>query len=161
MRRVTRGHRWGKLSNNQETRWVGSRQLTWEHMAHRKLRQKPCAKQDTNTQLMRILISLVHTSHDSTKAHRQWNTQAACHTAQDITWMHAADKNTNCMHTTSHVDKRACGRANSRLHAHKTRQNMEHECPNPDTKPKLKTWVPGSEHHSQHKTRHERAHGFM
>ncbi len=59
---------------------MGSRQLTWEHMAHRKLRQKPCAhtkqkqkhmasktnhqpcaKQDTNTQLMRILISRVFT----------------------------------------------------------------------------------------------------
>ncbi len=25
------------------------------------------------------------------------NTQAACHTAQDITWMHAANKNINCV----------------------------------------------------------------
>ncbi len=35
----------------------------------------------------------------------------------------AADKNTKCVHTTRHMDRRAHGRANSRLHAHK-RQNM-------------------------------------
>ncbi len=62
----------------------------------------------------------------------QWKTQAACPTAQN----------------TTHVDRRAHGRANSRPHAHTTRQNMERECPNPDTKPKLKTWVPGSQHHA-------------
>ncbi len=38
----------------------------------------------------------VHTRQDNMKAHSQWNTWA-CHTAQDITWMHAADKNTNCV----------------------------------------------------------------
>ncbi len=37
-------HRWGKLTNNQEMRWVGSRQLTREHVAHSKLRQKPSAR---------------------------------------------------------------------------------------------------------------------
>ncbi len=71
----------------------------------------------------------VHTRHENMKAHSQWNTQAACHTAQDTTWMHAADKNTNCVHTTRHVDRRAHGRANSRPHAYTTRQNMERECP--------------------------------
>ncbi len=39
----------------------------------------------------------IHTRHDNMKAHSQWKTQAACHTAQDITWMHTADKNTNCV----------------------------------------------------------------
>ncbi len=83
----------------------------------------------------------VHTRHYNMKARSQWKTRAACHTAQDITWMHAVDKNTNCVqhHThTTHVDKRA----------RTMRQNMERECPNPDTKPKLKTWVPGSEHNA-------------
>ncbi len=96
------------------------------------------------------------------KARRQWKTQAACHTAQDITWMHVADKTwTACNHKT-HVDRRACGRAKSRLHTHTTRQNTERKWPNPDTKPKLKTWVPGSEHHAPIRNkarRRERAHG--
>ncbi len=82
-------------------------------------------------------------THESTQT---LNTQAACHTAQDITWMHAADKNTNCMQTTRHVDKRARGRANSRPHAHKTNRtwsasvqtptqnrNSRHECRDPNT----------------------------
>ncbi len=79
----------------------------------------------------------VHTKHDNMKACSQWNTQAACHTAQYITWMHAADKNTNY------------------VQQHKTRgqesaqpSEFERECLKPDTKPKLKTWVPGSEHHA-------------
>ncbi len=91
------------------------------------------------------------TSHvqNRTRTRSQWNTQAVCHTAQDITWMHAADKNTNCMqHHKTHVDRRLCGRANSRPHTHIMTQNTERECPNPDKKPKLKTWVPGSEHHA-------------
>ncbi len=56
--------------------------------------------------------------------------------------LHATPQNT------THVDRRACGRANSRPHAHTTRRNMERECPNPVTKPKLKTWVPGSKHYT-------------
>ncbi len=91
----------------------------------------------------------VHTRHDNMKAHSQWDTQAACHTAQDITLMHAADENTNCVqHHKTHMDRRACGRANSRPHTSTKRQNVECEWPNPDTKPKLKTWVPGSEHNA-------------
>ncbi len=83
------------------------------------------------------------------KASCEWKIQAACHTAQDITWMHAADKNMNCVqqHKT-HVDRRVRGWANPRPHTHSTRQNMERECPKPVTKPKLKTWVPRSEHHA-------------
>ncbi len=79
---------------------------------------------------MRILIShvFVHTRHDNM---HPMNTQAACHTAQDITLMHAADKNTNCVqHNKTH--RRTCGRANSRPHTHTMRQNMEHECLNPE-----------------------------
>ncbi len=82
---------------------------------------------------------------------------------EDMTWMHAADKNTNCVQTTRHVDRRAHGRANSRPHVHTTRQNMERECPNPYTNR-------NSRHESrhdpnttiQHETKHadERAHGL-
>ncbi len=132
----------------------GSRQLTWEHMAHRKLRQaicshktktqahgqqinhQPCAKQDTNTQLMRILISHVFTQDMTT-----WK-----HTANEKHKLRATPQNT------THVDRRARGWANSRPHTHTTRRNMERECPNTVTKLKLKTWVPGSKHHAP--TRH-------
>ncbi len=110
-----------------------------EHMAHRKLGQKPCAH---IKQKHKHMASKQFTSHVQNKTR-------TCHTAQDITWMHTADKNTNCVqHNKTHVDRRACGRANSRPHTHTKRQNVERECPNPDTKPKLKTWVPGSEHHA-------------
>ncbi len=91
----------------------------------------------------------VHTRHYNMKARSQWKTRAACHTAQDITWMHAADKNTNCVqhHThTTHVDKRARGRANSsRTLTQRDRtwsasvrtptrnRNSRHECRDPNT----------------------------
>ncbi len=99
----------------------------------------------------------VHTRHDDIKARSQWNTWAACHTAQDITWMHAADKNTDCVqhHThTTHVDKRARGRANSSrtltqwdrtwsasVRTPTRNRNSRHECRDPNTT-------------LQHKTRH-------
>ncbi len=96
-----------------------------------------------------LLNPPLHTRHDNMKARSQWNTQVACHTAQDITWMHAADKNQNYVqHYKTHVDSRARGRAKSRPHTHTTRQNTERESPNPGTKPKLKARVPGSEHHA-------------
>ncbi len=78
--RVMRESSWGKLINNQVTRWVGSRQIdesTWhteklgqeatcshktETQAHgQQTNHQPCAKQDMNTQLMRKLISHVFT----------------------------------------------------------------------------------------------------
>ncbi len=80
MRRVTRENSWGKLINKQVTRWVGSRQIdmrargtqktrteatcshTTKTQAHgQQTNHQPCAKQDANTQLMRILISHVFT----------------------------------------------------------------------------------------------------
>ncbi len=64
------------------------------------------------------------------KARSQWKTQAACNTTKH-TWTEA----------------RAAER-NSRPHTPTKRQNVEYKCPNPDMKPKLKTWVPGSEHHA-------------
>ncbi len=50
----------------------------------------------------------VHTRTWQHESMQQWNTQAACHTVQYITWMHTADKNTNCVqHNKTHVDRRA------------------------------------------------------
>ncbi len=53
------------------------------------------------------------------------------------TWQHESTQpmnNMNCVqHNETHVDRRACGRANSRPHTPTKRQNMECECPNPDT----------------------------
>ncbi len=52
------------------------------------------------------------------------NIQAACHTAQDITRMHAADRNTNCVqHNKTHVDKSVRCHANSRPRTHTMTEN--------------------------------------
>ncbi len=67
----------------------------------------------------------VHTRHDNMKARSQWKTRAACHTAQDITWMHAADKNTNCVqHHTQHTWTRE--RAAERTRAARSHNETEH-----------------------------------
>ncbi len=87
-------------------------------MTHRKRRQKPCAKQDTNMQPME----------KTHKPRSQWKTR------------------TCVPHHKTHMDRGARDRANSRPHTHTTRPNVERECLNPDTRPKLKTWVPGSVH---------------
>ncbi len=86
----------------------------------------------------------VHTRHDNMNAHSQWKTRTVCNNTR---WQekHAAEHKPCATQNTTHVDRRAHGRANSRPHAH-TRQNMEGECYNPDTK--LKTRVPGSEHYA-------------
>ncbi len=44
----------------------------------------------------------VHTRHDNMKSRSQWNTQAACHTAQDMTWMHASDQMWTACNNTKH-----------------------------------------------------------
>ncbi len=103
----------------------------------------------------------VHTRHDNMK-HTVHEIHKLRATAQDITWMHAADRNTNCVqHNKTHVDRRACGRGNSRPpHSHNDRKrsasvrtptrnrNSRHECRDPNTT-------------LQHETRYadERAHG--
>ncbi len=88
--RVMRESSWGKLINNQVTRWVGSRQIDMRARGTQKTRteatcshktetqahgqqtnHQPCAKQDMNTQLMRKLISHVFTRHDNMKARSQ------------------------------------------------------------------------------------------
>ncbi len=125
-------------------------------MAHRKLRQSHVLTQNKNTSTWPANKSpamcktghnhaanekthkpRVHTRHDNMKARSPWKTQAACHTAQHITWMHAADKTRTACNTTKHTWTEGY----SRPHTHTTRQNTERECPNPDTKPKLKTRV--------------------
>ncbi len=140
-----------------------------------KLRQKPCAHtKNTSTWPANKSPAMCKTGHEhaanektykpcSHKTWRsQWNTQAACHIAQDITWMHAADKNTNCVqHNKTHVDRRACGQKNSRPHTPTKRQNMERECPNPDTNRNSRHECRDPNTMLQHETRYanERAHG--
>ncbi len=104
----------------------------------------------------------VHTRHDNMKACSPWKTQAACHTAQDITWMHTADKTRTAFNNknTTHLDRRARGVAEwtrDRMLTKRDRTCLE--CPKPVTKPKLKTWVPGSVHlaTTQNKARTARA----
>ncbi len=104
------------------------------------------------------------------KACGQWKSQTASYTAQDITWNNAVIKTWTACNNTRKWEKHVAEHephatqnttqlmwtekrtwVNSRPHPHTTRQNMEHECPNPDTEPKLslnKTWVPGSERHA-------------
>ncbi len=70
----------------------------------------------------------VHTKHDNMKAHSQCKTQAAWHTAQDITWMHAADKNTNCVQ--KHKTRRQESARSSTLeaaHSHENRTRGEYQ----------------------------------
>ncbi len=103
MRRVTREDRWGKWTNKQVTRWVGSRQF--DMRAHGTQKTKAMCSHKSPAMCKtghehaaeKTHKSRVHTRHDNMKARSQWNTQAACHTAQDITLMHASDKNTNCV----------------------------------------------------------------
>ncbi len=57
-------------------------------------------------------------------------------------------KTRTACNNTKHVVRRVCDQANLRLHTHTTRHNMERECPNPVTKPKVKTWVLGFEQHA-------------
>ncbi len=135
MRRVTRESSWGKLINKQVTRWVGSRQIDMRAHGTPKTRTEAACSHKTKTQAHGQQTKSpamcktghehaaneknhkprVYTRHDNMKARSQWNTQAACHTAQDLTWLHAADRNTNCVqHNKTHVDRRACGRANWR-----------------------------------------------
>ncbi len=119
MKRVPRKDRWGKLTNNKVTGWVGSRKLTWEHMC--KTGHQHAANENTHK-------PCVHTRHDNKKAHSQWKTQA---------------KNTNCVqqHKSTHVDRSVSGRANSRPHTLTTRRvrtptrnwNSRHECWDPNT----------------------------
>ncbi len=68
---VTREDRWGKLTHNQVTRWVGSRQIDMRAHGTQKTRTEahgqqtnhhPCV--DTDTQLMRKIISHVFSLRD-------------------------------------------------------------------------------------------------
>ncbi len=115
MRRVTREDRWGKLTNNQVTRWVGSRQIDMRAHGTKKTKTKDMFSHKTKTQAHRQQNKSpamcktrhehaanekthkprVHTRHDSIKSRSQRNTQAMCHTAQDTTRMHPAENNTN------------------------------------------------------------------
>ncbi len=75
MRRVTREDRWSKLTNNQETRWVGSRQID----------MRTHGTQITKTKAMCLYKT-------KTQAHSQQNKYPAmCKTGHE----HAANENTH------------------------------------------------------------------
>ncbi len=139
MRRVTRERSWGKLINKKVTRWVGSGQIDMRAHGTQKTRteatcshktktqahgqetiHQPCAKQDTNTQLMRKLISHVFT--------------------QDMTtWKHAANEIQNPKH---HAPTRNKVRRRERAHCSITLENAHshenrtwRECQGSVTKP--------------------------
>ncbi len=143
--RVTRESSWGKLINKQVTRWVGSRQIDMRAHGTQKTRteatcshktktqahgqqtiHQPCAKQDTNTQLLRKLISHVSTQDMTTWMHATNELHKLRATQHKITWMHAANKNTNYVqHNKTHVDRRARSRANSRPRTHTMTESRE------------------------------------
>ncbi len=138
-----REDRWDKLTNNQVTRWVGSRQLTWEHMAHRKLKQSHVLTQkkiqahgqqnkspakDTNTQLMRIWILFKQNM---------------------TTWKHAANE-IHKLRATQHKTHGQESARPSKLETTRSHNKTEHgvRVSKPRHEPKLKIWVLGSEHHA-------------
>ncbi len=137
-----------RAQGTQKTKTEATCSHTTKTQAHgQQTNHQPCAKQDTNMQLMRKLISHVFT--------------------QDMTTLNHADNEKHKLHATQHKTKHECMQpiktrtaCNTTKHTwteehvslcehtHTMRQNVERECPNPDTKPKLKTWLPGSEHHA-------------
>ncbi len=122
--RVMRESSWGKLINNQVTRWVGSRQIDMRARGTQKTRteatcshktetqahgqqtnHQPCAKQDMNTQLMRKLISHVFTQDRNTstkynKCTQPIETRTACNTTKH-TWtrVRGAERTRDLAHT--------------------------------------------------------------
>ncbi len=121
--RVMRESSWGKLINNQVTRWVGSRQIDMRARGTQKTRteatcshktetqahgqqtnHQPCAKQDMNTQLMRKLISQC--------SHKTWQHEST----QPI------ETRTAC-NTTKHTWTRVCGAERTRDRAHTMTEN--------------------------------------
>ncbi len=139
--RVMRESSWGKLINNQVTRWVGSRQIDTRARGTQKTRteatcshktetqahgqqtnHQPCAKQDMNTQLMRKLISHVFTQDMTTWKHAA-NEYTSCvpHSTRYNKCTQPIETRTAC-NTTKHVDKSARCRANSRPRTHSDRK---------------------------------------
>ncbi len=175
--RVTRESSWGKLINKQVTRWVGSRQIDMRAHGTQKTRteatcshktqahgqqtiHQPCAKQDTNMQLLRKLISHVSTQDMTTWMHATNELHKLCATQHKITWMHAANKNTNCVqHNKTHVDRRARSRANSRPRTHTMTENRE-RVSEPRQETETQDMSAGSEHHAPTRNKvRRRAHG--
>ncbi len=96
-----------------------------KHMAS-KTNHQPCAKQDTNTQLMRILIRPVFTQDMTSWKQQPMKTQATCHTAQDITWINAADKNQTACNTTKHNTRGQKSVRPSELETPRSHNETEH-----------------------------------
>ncbi len=91
-----------------------------------KTNHQPCAKQDTNMQLMRKLIRPVFTQDMTTWKQQPMKTQATCHTAQDITWINAADKNQTACNTTKHNTRGQKSVRPSELETPRSHNETEH-----------------------------------
>ncbi len=172
MRRVMRLTQWGKLTNKKVTDGWGHDDDMRAH-GTQKLRQKPCAhtkqkhkhmasnkspamcktrhEHAANEKTHKPPCSHKTSQHESTEPNEKHKLRAHKH---NITWMHTADKTwTACktQHTTT------CGQFVER-----TRDHTLFECPNPDTKPKLKDMSAGirtPHFNTKQGTRRERAHG--
>ncbi len=135
-----------------------------------KLRQKPCAHtKNTSTWPANKSPAMCKTGHEHAanekthkpRSHKTWqheSTQPMKYTScvpHSTRHNMTARTNTNCVqHNKTHVDRRACGRANSRPHTPTKRQNMERKCPNPDTNrnSRHECWDPNTT--LQHQTRY-------
>ncbi len=148
MRRVTR---WGKLTNNQVTRWVGSRHDMRAHSTQKTRTEARCShkpKTQAHGQQQSPAMCKRHEHAANEETHK-----SRVHTRYD-NMKHTANKNTNCVqHHKAHMNKRPHGRANSRPHTHTMRQNVERECPNPVTKTKTMSARIRTPHYNT-KTRH-------
>ncbi len=91
------------------------------------------------------------------KARSQWKTQAAYHTAEDITWMHAADKNTIVCNNTKHNKREQKSARPSKLktaHSHNKTEHRarvsepHHETETQDMSAGIQT--PRSKHETRH-----------
>ncbi len=126
--RVTRESSWGKLINKQVTRWVWSRQIDMWARGTQKTRteatcshktktqahgqqtiHQPCAKQDTNMQLMRTHKPRVHTRHENTRAHSQWkNTSCVQHSTRYNKCMQPIETRTATQQNVSGYSRNPC-----------------------------------------------------
>ncbi len=95
---------------------------TIDMRAHRKLRQKTCAHtKQKHKHMARKTKSpaMCKTGHEHTaNENTQWQTQAAYHTEQDITWMHTANKNTNCIQQHSRTEESTWPNELETAHSH-------------------------------------------
>ncbi len=144
--RVMRESSWGKLINNQVTRWVGSRQIDMSARGTQKTRteatcshktetqahgqqtnHQPCAKQDMNTQQhnkTRVDKSARCRANSRPRTHTMTENGARVSEPRHRNSRHECrDPNTTLQHETRHADERA--RDSSTLEAARSHENAD------------------------------------